>query len=378
MAENLKQTLGYFNVVGTISVDSKCFAMNTPSKNNANWIMNTFNPRVDGDNGEGLYMRFSDGYDKVKGKTIFAQSTTDTNLEIPFADRNNPNMIKLVNDKSFIRVGIGKKTEKNEKGQEYKIWDYKKFLTLFDAITFLNQVMPLASKNKVRITGRIKFSEYKGETQRNFELQSIYLLNNNEEPDKIASSEFTFTQNILVDETSINRDKWDTEGVATINSKLYVKKKKDVYQVLPLELTVRADTEDKKAKYEKVLNKYLTAKEGKIRRVNIEGIFNSGYVAGKVTEEDLPQEAKDLIEDGIYSKEEVMNLYANKDKVDEMLLKRPVVKKGEDGKILVDMDDEEFKPEDLENLETILPQETTEIIEDTQVTDDLLSELEGL
>ena len=29
MAENLKQTLGYFNVVGTISVDSKCFAMNT-------------------------------------------------------------------------------------------------------------------------------------------------------------------------------------------------------------------------------------------------------------------------------------------------------------------------------------------------------------
>lgn len=371
--QNKRQTAGYFDIVGTVAVDSKTFALNLEGKNNKNWYQNVFNPRVDGDNGENMYMRFSSGYDKTKGKTIYAQSTSKTQLEIPFADRNNPNMIKLVDDKSFIRVGISKKTEINEQGKEYKTWDFKKFLDPFDAIAFLNQVMPLASKNKVRLVGRKKYTTYKGEVQKNYDLQTIYLLDGNEEEGKELAPRFTFTQNVLLTEGCVDATKLESEGLIKLNTKLFIKEKKE-FKVLPLEMVMRASTDEQKVTYKRVVDRFFTVDSDKVRRINLDCEFKSGYVAGNVKEEDLPQEAKELIEDGLYSKEEVMKMYVNRDRVDELLVIRPLIRKV-DGKPMVDFDDTEFELKDLEGIVIDIIQEE---VTSEQEVDDLLNELENL
>ena len=46
---NKKQTLGRFDIVGNIAVDSNVFALGGRGKNNQNWISNVFNPRVEGE-----------------------------------------------------------------------------------------------------------------------------------------------------------------------------------------------------------------------------------------------------------------------------------------------------------------------------------------
>ena len=370
-----KQTLGYFDVIGEVAVDSKAFSLGQAGKNNASWLQNIFNPRVDGVDGQSLYMRFSSGYDSVKGKTIYARSKSETNLEIPFGDRNNQNMISLVDDKSFIKVGIEKIVEKNaETGKEYKVWEFNKFLDSFDAIAFLNQMMPLASKNKVRLVGRIKNSVYNDEVQRNYELQTIYLLNGNEEEGKELAPKFSFTQNVLLTEGAVDQSKLESEGVATVNAKIYVKIKKE-FKVLPLEFMMIAKDDSQKETFKKVIDRYFDIKGDTVRRINLDCRFESGYIASNIEESDLPDDAKELIEDGLYSKEEVMKMYANKDRVDRLVITRPLIRKI-DNKPQVDFDDKEFELKDLEGKVVEIAKD--EVIQNESEVDELLNELENL
>ena len=79
---NKKQTLGRFDIVGEIAVDSKVFAIGSKGKNNQAWISNVFNPRVDGVNGASMFIRMQDGYDEVKGKTLYLKTVNDESMEI--------------------------------------------------------------------------------------------------------------------------------------------------------------------------------------------------------------------------------------------------------------------------------------------------------
>lgn len=372
---NKKQTLGNFNVTGYITVDDKTFEINKAGKNNPNWIMNVFNPKIESLDGKSMFMRFQDGFDNVKGKQIYAliKGTRDT-MKVNFADRNNQTIIEQLDEKSFIKIGLRKEKVKNEEtGKEYDQWVFNQFLSTYDAIKFLSEYFPIGHKFKVRIRGRQKFNLYNGEVSRNYDIQTIYLL---DEMDN-SECEFSFTQNVLLTDDCVVMDKWETEGIATINTKVYQKKKKDEYEVLNVPMIIRGDTEEKKATYTRVIDKFFKVDEGKIRRINIDGLYNSGYIVGNVTEEDLPDEAKELIEDGLYSKEEVMKMYASKERVDEMLIKRPHMKKIND-KPSVDYDDTEFTPEDLVNL-IVEPEKVEEVvIPDEKIDVDLLNELENL
>lgn len=370
-----KQTLGYFDVIGEVAVDSKAFALLQPGKNNPKWIQNVFNPRIDGVDGQSKYMRFSSGYDTVKGKKIFAQSKSKTSLEIPFGDRKNQNMIDLVDDKSFIKVGIGKVIEKNaETNKEYKVWEFNKFLDVFDAIEFLNKMMPLASKNKVRLVGKIKHSVYNDEVQTNYELQTIYLLNGNEEEGKELAPKFCFTQNVLITEGAVDKSKLETEGTVKVATNVYVKIKQE-YKVLPLEFMMIAKDDSQKETFKKVIDRYFDVKGDVVRRINLDCRFESGYIASNVEESDLPDDAKELIEDGLYSKEEVMKMYANKDRVDRLVITRPLIKKI-DNKPQVDFNDKEFELKDLEGKVVEIAKD--EVIQSESEVDELLSELENL
>lgn len=375
--QNKKTTVGYFDVIGEVAVDNKCFAMNQVGKNNANWISHVFNPKVDAGNGQSMYMRFQCGYDKVKGKLIKKMSTTATKLEIPFADRLNPNMINLVDEKGFMKIGIAKKTEVNkDTGKEFKVWDFVKFLDGYDVVEYLSKVMPLASKQKIRMTGTVKHTIFNGEVRRNYELQTIYLLNNNEDEDKIMTPKLAFTHNVLLTEGCVDTSKLESEGIATINAKLYTFNKGNI-EVLPVPFIMRSENIEAT---NRVINKYLNPPQGIVRKINLDCLFESGYVAGNIDENDLPQDARELIEDGLYSKEEVLRMYASKERVDRLVCVRPISKPVADAagntSLKADMDDAEYTLDDLEGKTVEIAQEET-IVSETE-TKDLLDELEKL
>ena len=133
------QTFGNFDIVGNVTIDDKTFLMSERGKNNPNWVMNIFNPKIEGENGQSMFVRLQSGYDVKNGKTIYARSIADSNLEIAFGDRTNPELIKRANEKSFIKVGYKRETMKDEKGKEYIGWKYEKFLDVYDAIAFLQK-----------------------------------------------------------------------------------------------------------------------------------------------------------------------------------------------------------------------------------------------
>lgn len=372
----IKTTNGYFDVVGDIIVDAKTFTLGQPGKNNQNWIQNIFNPKIEADNGKSMYMRFSSGYDAVKGKTIYTRSKSETNLEVAFGDRNNENIINLVDEKSFIRVGISKEIVKDEAtGKEYKQWVYKNFLDTFDVVAFLQQVMPVTSKQKVRITGAIKFSTYNGEVQRNYDIQTIYLLNENEDEGKEMQPKLEFTQNVLLTKGCVVNELDKENGIATINSLIMIKEKKE-FKTVPVKFLMKPQNEKQRETYKKLIERFFEVEEGKVRKITLECIFEVGYIAGNVKEEDLPDEAKELLDMELYSMEEVMKMYAVKDRVDNLLIKRPKMKIVE-GNLSVEMNDTEYLPSDLEGKSAEIIEEEVVGANDENI-DSLLDDLNNL
>ena len=375
MAEQkqLPQSLGFFEARGIITVvPENSFQTGLKGKNNPDYHYSRINLKMEDDKGGQFWLNAMDGFNITKGRKIFANiKDGDGQLEIQFADRNNAEILKNVDDRSFIKIGLRK--VKNEEGKD--VWETKSFLTLFDVIAFLKDRLQTGMKLYVR--GRAKYSMYNDNLQKDYDIQSIYILP--EDDDRPLG--FTFNQNVLLTSDSVDDSKWEDEGVINLASKLYLYKSKDKkgnkeYQVLQLPLIVRAE-EGKKEQLKRMVDKFLKVDGDTVRRIRLEGKYNVGFVAGSVTEDDLPEEAKELIEDGLYTLEEVMKLYANRERVDEMLVTRPVIikPKSEGEKPSVDYDDKTFTLEDFENL---IVEVEPEVSIDVASDDDDLSFLEEL
>jgi hypothetical protein len=284
-------------------------------------------------------------------------------------------VLEHLDDRAFIRVALDKVEVEGK-----QVWNYQKFLTVYDAISFLKP--RLQTGMKLFVSGNVNYSEYNDNLNKDLQIQQILLLPEDESMDDAG---FKFKQNVLLTPESLDDSKFDDELTAHVNAKLYYTRKnkqtkqKEAY-TLDLPLVIRA-AEDKKAQVRKMLDKYFTVEEDTVRRIQLDGKFNTGYISGQVTEEDLPEEAKELIEDEFYTLEEVLKMYAKRDRVDELLVTRPVLYKQKDAKIpTVDMDDETYKPEDLifTQDEEEPKEETIEIEEEEISEDDDLSFLDEL
>ena len=381
---NTKQTFGYFKITGYITVDDKTFTLNSKGKNNKNWISNIFNPKLEDGKGKSMYLKIQDGFDNIKGKKIYTTLKNSSDLlEVSFADRKNENIINNIDEKSFIKIGIDRETV-TEGDKSFLVWKYNKYLTAYDAISYLSSVMDIGNKYKITITGRAKYQVFNGELKRNYELQSLYFLDGNEiKLDKDlnviqtpAECDFSLNQNVIIREGAVDLSEWK-DGVATVDCLIYQKKKKDTFELIHVPMVIRALDESKKNIYEKIINKYFTVGEGTIRRINLQCKYNSGYVAGNVTLDELPVEALELIEDGLYSREEVFKLYANKTRVDEIVIVRPVMK-NINNVLTIDASDKEYTEEDLNRALTANDNEETIKVNSSNEDIDLLKELEGL
>lgn len=352
-----QQTFGRFTAKGSITVTEDSFQLDLKGKNNPSWNYSRINMKMEDGKGGVFFLNAQDGFSTTNGRVIYANiKDSREQMQIQFADRFNDAVREHLDDRSFIRVALDKVEVEGK-----QVWNYQKFLSVYDVISFLKP--RLQTGMKLFVSGNVKYSEYNDNLNKDLEIKHILLLPEDED---MSDAGFKFQQNVLLTPDSLDDSKFETELTATVNAKLYYTRKKSKKSkekeafTLDLPLVIRA-TEDKKDKVRKMLDKYFTVEEDTVRRIQLDGKFNTGYISGQVTEEDLPEEAKELIEDEFYTLEEVLKMYAKRDRVDELLVTRPVLYKAQDAKIpTVDMDDETYKPEDL-----IFTQDEEEPVEET-------------
>jgi hypothetical protein len=370
---DLVQTYGSFELIGKITVvPNDTFQTDLKGKNSPTYNYSRINMKMEDDKGGTFWLSSMGGFDTVNALPIQAkikESTTNEKMKVAFIDRKNEEILKHLDDSSFIKVALRKIEVEGR-----KIWDYQKFLSLYDVISFLKD--RLESGMKLYVWGQTRYSLYNGDLNKNYDIKEIRLL---PEDDELPLG-FKFTQQVYVTPESVDMDKWESEGTSKVTGKVYVYNK-GKNEVINLPLVVRS-TEENKPTLEKVINKYLKVNGDKVRLIRLEGRYNNGYAAGNVTEADLPDEAKELIEDEIYSLEEVLKLYANKgQRVDEMNIVRPFVVKPKNAneKPHIDMKDD-FSIEDLKKAEVAVENKPTdiEVPWDTKDEDEDLSFLEDL
>lgn len=357
-----KATNGYFDLVGMIKgFGSESFKKDIQGTNNQNWVYNRLSVMLTDGAGKNLYVNMQDGYDRVKGKTIFAQSQDDRNLQIAFGDRFNEGLRAVIKDNSFLKVATGKvkvEAKDRETGETIiengvpkmiEVWDYKRFLTLYDMTLFLAD--KLTDGLKVRMTGQIKFREYNGNTQREFVVQKVFFLPEDDD----TKCEFKVTQTVIVDENSIDDSRLELDNMVKIRTKLYQKKNKEEMMVTPLELVCRT-TPEKVEQFKKAVETLYRVDGDTLRKITLNCVINSGYVQAEVTPDTISPEIQEMLDAGLMTEEQVKGSYTSREKVDELLVISPVVKNG-----IIDKDDTYYVKEDLENL--IIEREDNGIVE---------------
>ncbi|MGL6174852.1 MAG: hypothetical protein ACRC1P_09645 [Cellulosilyticaceae bacterium] len=402
-----QQTFGRYDVCGTVKgLGADSIQLQTKGKNNVNWVMNKLNLRLDDGQGGSFFMNTQDGFDIIKGKDLYMQDQDGNQLVIKFGDRTNEHVLERIADRSFIKVGYDVATIKDENGREYPGWLYKQFTCVFDMIGWLKEV--LEEDMLVKFSGSLRMNTYNGETNYQYEIQRAYIQQKGKElPEGFKGLEagFNFTQTMLLDENSVDISKLDEEGVVCVTGYIYtLENKKDakggkvtykddegkarnvkVPKVFPMQYVVRGEDEKKKETVKKLVEKFLMVEEGTVKKITMNGKFKQGFIKKSLTEADLTEEMRELIELGLYDMEEVLKMNSGGDRVKELSLHRPLIEKDKDGNLKLDIDVKTYVPDDIHmnlvELDEVVRTNNTASGTGVSVSaedEDLLSELDDL
>lgn len=387
----LKKGKAAFNLIGRVKVTDKTF--NLDNSYDSGWTDNSMYVGVDCGNGNTVYAEMRSGFFPDKDNVIRAYSKDEKDdagksksVEIAWEDRLDESLYDSISDSSFLTVGV----EKDVKDKTV----YKKFLTAYDAVEYLNE--HLEDGMIVNVKGTIGYSEYEGNVSTKKEITSIVLSKIDDEADFKA----TFSQTILVDSKSIgkkNDDKGTMELVAYVVD--YVGKpkidgekievKKNVTYPKTFEVAINENPEITA----KMLQRFFKPKKGKITEITVTGNLVEGGSTVNITEDDIPDDIKELIEMGLYSEEEAEKKIAvgNGNRERRMIIVKPditYVGTGDDRKPTVAFEDGKYDEDDLYFYEQALldagaePSSDDDTDSESEETssedDDLLAMLEGM
>lgn len=387
----LKKGKAVFNLIGRVKVTDKTF--NLDNSYDSGWTDNSMYVGVDCGNGNTVYAEMRSGFFPDKDNVIRAYSKDEKDdagksksVEIAWEDRLDESLYDSISDSSFLTVGV----EKDVKDKTV----YKKFLTAYDAVEYLNE--HLEDGMIVNVKGTIGYSEYEGNVSTKKEITSIVLSKIDDEADFKA----TFSQTILVDSKSIgkkNDDKGTMELVAYVVD--YVGKpkidgekievKKNVTYPKTFEVAINENPEITA----KMLQRFFKPKKGKITEITVTGNLVEGGSTVNITEDDIPDDIKELIEMGLYSEEEAEKKIAvgNGNRERRMIIVKPditYVGTGDDRKPTVAFEDGKYDEDDLYFYEQALldagaePSSDDDTDSENEETssedDDLLAMLEGM
>lgn len=391
----LKKGKASFNLIGRVKVTDKTF--NLDNSYDSGWTDNSMYVGVDCGGGNVIYAEMRSGFFPDKDNVIRTYSKDEKDdegksksVEIAWEDRLDESLYDSISDSSFLTVGV----EKDVKEKTV----YKKFLTAYDAVDYLNE--HLEDGMIVNVKGTLGYSEYEENVSTKKDIASIVLSKVEDEKDFKA----TFSQTILVDSKSIGKK---NEEKNTIELSAYVvdyvgKPKIDgekivVRQNVTFPKTFEVAINENPEITAKMLQKFFKPKKGKVAEITVTGNLVEGGSTVVITEDDIPDDIKELIEMGLYSEEEAEKKIAvgnNGNREKRMIILKPditYVGKDENRKPTVAFEDAKYDEDDLyfyeqainevfansENAD-ISEMESGDADEDISEDDDLLAMLEGM
>lgn len=299
----LKKGKAAFTLIGKAKVTDKTF--NLDNDYDSGWTDNQMYLGVDCGNGNMVYGEMRGGFFPDDDNILRGFSKDDKDddgkskqVEIAWEDRFDEELLDTVSDTSFITVGV----EKDVKGKTV----YKKFLSAYDAVEYLND--HLEDEMIVNVKGNIGYSEYEDNVKVKKEITSIVLSKVEDETDFKA----IFTQTILIDFDSIGKKDLEKNTI-TLNAYVvdYVGKpkidgkkveiKKNVTYPKTFEIAINENPEITAMMLQKF---FKVKKKGNINVLTVMGNLIEGAAIVNITDDDIPDDIKELIKMGLYSEEE--------------------------------------------------------------------------
>lgn len=370
----LKKGKASFNLIGRAKVTDKTF--NLDNSYDSGWTDNQMYLGVDCGNGNIVYGEMRGGFSPDDDNILRAFSKTDKDdsgkskmVEIAWEDRFNEDLLDTIGDSSFITVGV----EKDVKEKTV----YKKFLTPYDAVQYLNE--HLEDGMIVNVKGNIRYSEYDDNVSMKKEITSIVLSKVENEDDFKAK----FSQMILLDSKSIGkRDKekgtimLDAYVVDYVGSPKIDGKKVAVKQNVVFPKTFEVHVNENEEITAKMLQRYFkVSKKNTLNALTVVGDIIEGGSIVNITEDDIPDDIKELIEMGLYSEDEAKSKCAvgNNNREKRMVILKPditYVGQDENRKPTVALEESKYEDTDLYFYEQALADAGVSTDDDTNVDSD--------
>ena len=336
-----------FTLIGKPVVGDYTYKIDERSEK-SNWIYNALNLGVDcGEKFGTVYAEMMGGYGEDRENKIFAHGKKDDGSDdfekqivVEWEDRFNDSVLEEIGDLSFMTIGV----EKTSEGKTF----YKKFLSEYDAIAYLKE--HLTEDMVVNVKGRLAYSTYNDNVQVRKNISSIVL----SKVDDPANYKATFTQTVLIDKDSASLKNIDKDkGVMFVETRVldYVKEINgvEVRGQYPFNKTFEFELNLENEKQCKtILEKLFKVKKG-VTQITFEGEFIEGGAVITATWDDVPDDIKDLVDMGVYSKEEALaKCTANGSRERRMVLKKPVIKLVGDDKVpVIQKFEERYTDDDL-------------------------------
>lgn len=317
---------------------------------NSNWVYNSLNLGIDcGERYGVVYAEMMAGYSEENENKIFAHGKKDDGsddfdqqITVDWEDRFNDDVLEQIGDLSFVTVGL----EKTSEGKTF----YKKFLSAYDAIAYIRE--HLTEDIVVNVKGNLKYSTYNDNVQVRKNITSIVL----SKVDDSANYKATFTQTILIDKdsASLKADSIDKDkGVMYVDARVldYVKEVNgvEVKGQYPYNKKFEFAMDfSNEAACKKIMDKLFKVKKG-ITQITFEGEFIEGGAVVTASWDDIPDDIKDLVEIGVYTKDEALaKCTANGSRERRMVLVKPQIKLvGDDKTPVIQRFEEKYTEEDL-------------------------------
>lgn len=329
-----KDWVSNFTLIGKPVINDYTFKMDEKSEK-SQWVYNAMNLGVDcGDAFGVVWAECMGGYSEENENRIYAHGKTesgsddfDAQIIVPWEDRFKDEVLEEIGDLSFITVGL----EKTNADKTY----YKKFLSAYDAIAYIKD--HLSENMTICVRGNLKYSEYNNNVQVRKNITSI-ALSKAEDSSKYKA---TFTQSMLLDKDSASLKEIDKDkSVMFVNARVldYVKEVNgiEVKGQYPYKKQFEFAMNFENEKQCKTIYEKLFKVKKDITQVTFEGDFIEGGAVVTATWDDIPDDIKDLVEMGVYTKEEALaKCTANGSRERRMVLRKPMIKLVGDDKVPV-------------------------------------------
>ena len=342
-----KDWVSNFNLIGKPIINDYTYKIDERSEK-SNWVYNALNLGIDcGDKFGTVYCEMMSGYSEENENKIYAHGKKDDGSDdfdkqiiVNWDDRFNDDVLEEIGDLSFITIGL----EKTDKDKTF----YKKFLSAYDAIAYVKE--HLTEDMVVNVRGSLKYSSYNDNVQVRKNITSIAL----SKADDASKYKATFTQSVLIDKDSASLKNIDKDkGVMFVDTKVldYVKEVNGVEVKGQYPYNKQFEFEmnfENEKQCKTICEKLFKVKKG-VTQITFEGEFVEGGAVVTATWDDIPDDIKDLVEMGMYSKEEALaKCTANGSRERRMVLKKPMIKLvGDDKTPVIQKFDERYTEEDL-------------------------------